>query len=129
MVVWDIMGYEGPSVGKTSIQTEQISGEKVQEIETAQFETRLMNKIGAQINVNLRRHFLGTSLITLSPLLAWRRSFGFAYLIWAVWRHKASNMAAFMTAVLNIQTTITSLFLSQFGKILHQNKSLSTLFQ
>ena len=30
MVVWDIMEYEGPSVGKTSIQTEQIPGEKVQ---------------------------------------------------------------------------------------------------
>ena len=70
IVVWDIMGYEGPSVGKTSIQTRQIPGEKVQEIETAKFETRVMNKIGAQINVNLRRHFLGTSLITLSPLLA-----------------------------------------------------------
>ena len=41
------MGYEGPSVGKTSIQTKQISGEKVQEIETAKFETRVMNKIGA----------------------------------------------------------------------------------
>ena len=75
MVVWDIMGYEGRSVGKTSIQTEQIPGEKVQEIETAKFETRVMNKIGVQINVNLRRYFLGTSLITLSPLLAWRRSY------------------------------------------------------
>ena len=53
MVVWDIMGYEGPSVGKTSIQTKQIAGEKVQETETAKFETRVMNKIGAQINVNL----------------------------------------------------------------------------
>ena len=47
IVVWDIMGYEGPSVGKTSIQTRQIPGEKVQEIETAKFETRVMNKIGA----------------------------------------------------------------------------------
>ena len=37
------MGYEGPSVGKTSIQTEQIPGEKVQEIETAKFETGVMN--------------------------------------------------------------------------------------
>ena len=59
------MGYEGLSVGKTSIQTRQIPGEKVQEIETAKFEARVMNKIGAQINVNLGRHFLGTSLITL----------------------------------------------------------------
>ena len=47
MVVWDIMGYEGPSVGKTSIQTEQIQGEKMQVIATAKFETRVMNKIGA----------------------------------------------------------------------------------
>ena len=47
IVVWDIMGYEGPSVGKTSIQTKKIPGEKVQEIETAKFETRVMNKIGA----------------------------------------------------------------------------------
>ena len=47
IVVWDIMGYEGPSVGKTSMQTKQIPGEKVQEIETAKFETRVMNKIGA----------------------------------------------------------------------------------
>ena len=51
MVVWDIMGYEGPSVGKTSIQTGQITDEKVQEIETAKFETRVMNKIGVQNNV------------------------------------------------------------------------------
>ena len=55
----------------------QIPGKKVQEIETAKFETRVMNKIGAQINVNLWHHFLGTSLIMLSPLLAWRRSYKF----------------------------------------------------
>ena len=54
-------------MGKTSIQTRQIPGEKVQEIETAKFETRVMNKIGAQINVNLRRHFL---INYVTPLLA-----------------------------------------------------------
>ena len=39
-------------------------------LETTKFETRVMNKIGGQMNVHLRRHFLGTSGITLSPLLA-----------------------------------------------------------
>ena len=56
-------------MGKTSIQTRQIPVEKVQEIETAKFETRVMNKIGAQINVNFRRHFLGTSLISVTALI------------------------------------------------------------
>ena len=28
--------------------------------------------------------------------------FGFTYLTWAVWRHKAYNMAAPMTVILNI---------------------------
>ena len=75
MVVWDIMAYEGPSVGKTLIKTSQICSEKVQKIEARNLQC-VMNKIGAQINVNLQHHFLGTSLITLSPLLAWRRSYG-----------------------------------------------------
>ena len=44
-------------------------------------------------------------------------------MIWAVWRHKASNMAASMTAILNLTS-----FWANFLKSLHQNKWLAKYF-
>ena len=61
MAVWDIMGCERPSMGTTQYKQTKFSTKSCKKLVTTNFETRVMNKFGAQMNVNLRRHFLGTS--------------------------------------------------------------------